>query len=186
MAATVKVEVVAKALNLTPRRIMQLAKEGMPRAERGQYDPWACALWYIRYLQKALEARGTQNDDGSATSWREERKRLIRLQANNEELEYRKRLGELMPVDEVRSKFVTFAGTVHDRFIALPSRLSPRLEGESREVIRVKLFEAIRDTLNGLSQEPTGRASGRDRTGNNRREPAKRNRAGSGAVRGRA
>jgi phage terminase Nu1 subunit (DNA packaging protein) len=161
MAQTVSCATVAKALNLTERRVMQLVNEGMPRAGRGEYDPWACALWYIRYLQKAVEQRGTGNDDGSATSWREEKKRLVRLQANNEELEYRRKLGELAPVEVFESKIVEFATTVKGRFLALPSKIAPRLEGESRDVIRLKLFEAVKDLFNGLAEGRTGKASGR-------------------------
>lgn len=186
MAQTVTCATVSKALNLTERRVMQLVNEGMPRVGRGQYDPWACALWYIRYLQKAVEQRGTANDDGSASSWREEKKRLVRLQANNEELEYRRKLGEVVPVDMVRDKFVTFASTVHDRFMALPSKLAARLEGESREVIRVKLFESIRDLLNGLSDEPTGPKRGGVSRAISNRKSRKRSKVRGGTVKGRS
>jgi phage terminase Nu1 subunit (DNA packaging protein) len=163
MAQTVSCATVAKALNLTERRVMQLVNEGMPRQGRGEYDPWACALWYVRYLQKAVEQRGTGNDDGSATSWREEKKRLVRLQANNEELEYRRKLGELAPIELFESKIVEFATTVKGRFLALPSKIAPRLEGESRDVIRLKLFEAVRDLFNGLAEDRTGKDGGRNR-----------------------
>ena len=154
MAQTVSGATVAKALNLTERRVQQLVREGMPKEGHGQYDPWACALWYIRYLQKKVEARETESPDGKGASWRDEKKRLLHLQANNEELEYKKRLGDVVPVEMVREKFVIFATSVHDRFVALPSKLAPRLEGERKESIRVKLYESIRDTLNGLSEEP--------------------------------
>ena len=186
MAQSVMGATVAKALNLTERRVQQLVREGMPRAERGQYDPWACALWYIRYLQKAVEAKGTGNDDGSATSWREEKKRLVRLQANNEELEYKRKLGELIPVDMVRDKFVTLTSTVHDRFVALPSKIAPRLEGESREVIRIKLFEAVRDLLNGLAGKPTGKKIGSGGATDRKRKPRKPPVSRGAKVRGRS
>jgi phage terminase Nu1 subunit (DNA packaging protein) len=184
MANLVTVATVAKALNLTDRRIAQLVKEGMPRAERGRYDPWACALWYVRYLQKALTARGTENDEGGATSWREERKRLARFQANNEELLYKKNIGELIPAELLRSKFAQFASTTHDRFLSLPSRMAPKLEGESREVIRVKLYEAVRDVLNGLVENPMGSESASKRgTETDRTKRGRADKSGGAAIR---
>jgi phage terminase Nu1 subunit (DNA packaging protein) len=145
---------IANVLNLTERRVQQLVREGLPKEGHGQYDLAKSMMWYIRYLQKKVEARATESEAGAASSWRDEKKRLLHLQANNEELEYKRKLGEVVPVEMVRDQFVTFATTVHDRLIALPSKIAPRLEGESREVIRVKLHEFIKDTLNGLSAEP--------------------------------
>jgi phage terminase Nu1 subunit (DNA packaging protein) len=209
MAQSVSGATVAKALNLTERRIQQLAKEGMPRAERGQYDPWACALWYIRYLQKAVESRVGDDGDGTASSWREEKKRLLRLQANNVELDYKKKLGEVIPVEMARDTLMKFTQTAHDRFIALSSKVAPRLEGESRDVIRLKLYEAVRDTLNGLASQPideekqparavkkpakaatrkksTGRASVRSGTADHSGKSRGNHPTGGAAVRGRA
>jgi len=40
--STVDVRKVAAFLNVTPRRIQQLVKDGMPRDTRGQYDPIKC------------------------------------------------------------------------------------------------------------------------------------------------
>ena len=54
----VKVDEVARALNLTPRRVQQLRSEGLPSVGRGQYELGPCMAWYIRYLQAALEKRG--------------------------------------------------------------------------------------------------------------------------------
>jgi phage terminase Nu1 subunit (DNA packaging protein) len=160
MPAIVSSAVVAEALNLTERRVEQLAHEGLPRLGRGKYDLWSCAQWYIRYLQKAIERRATDSDDGSKTNLNEEKKRLTRMQANIAEVEYKQKIGELIPAHLVDDKFVTFAGTVHQRFLALPSRVASRLEGESRDVIRVKLYEAVRDLLNGLSNDLLGKKSG--------------------------
>jgi phage terminase Nu1 subunit (DNA packaging protein) len=157
--ALVGVAELARVLDRTERNIQLLVQAGMPKAGHGQYDLGICMQWYIRYLQKASDTRGTDNDDGSQTSWKEEKKRLVRLQANNEELEYRRKLGELVPVDMVKDKFIAFATTVKTRVMAVPSKVAGRLEGESREVIRLKLFEALRDVLNGLAED--GSAGGR-------------------------
>jgi hypothetical protein len=82
VAELANVERVAQALNLDKRRVQQLVKEGMPRAERGLYDPIKCLLWYVRYLQAALEKKAVPMPDGSLTGEREERVRLIRADAD--------------------------------------------------------------------------------------------------------
>ena len=160
MAAIVNSGALARELNLSERRIEQLVHEGMPKLERGRYDLWLCARWYIRYLQKAMERRAIETGEDSTSeslNLTQEKKRLIRAQADIAEMELRKKTGELIPAHLVDDQFVTFAGVVHDRFLSLPPRIAPRLEGESREVIRVKLHEAVRDTLNGLSNDLQGK-----------------------------
>lgn len=53
----VNVERVADALNVTPRRVQQLVKEGLPREKRGEYDPIKCMLWrYKLATQVTAEA----------------------------------------------------------------------------------------------------------------------------------
>jgi hypothetical protein len=52
---TVDVHKVAAFLNVIPRRAQQLVKEGMPRCDRGQYNPINCGPWYVHYLQRAIE-----------------------------------------------------------------------------------------------------------------------------------
>jgi hypothetical protein len=50
-----------ESLNVSERRIQQLAKEGLPKEDRMKYDLGKCMLWYIRYLQAALEASGRRD-----------------------------------------------------------------------------------------------------------------------------
>ena len=54
---TIDVHKVSKFLNVTPRRVQQLVKEGMPREARGQYNPIKCGAWYVRYLRAAIEKK---------------------------------------------------------------------------------------------------------------------------------
>ena len=47
------VKTIASILNLTERRVQQLAHEGIiPKAERGKYDLIGCVRAYIKYLQE--------------------------------------------------------------------------------------------------------------------------------------
>jgi phage terminase Nu1 subunit (DNA packaging protein) len=188
LPAIVNSAAVAEALNLTERRVEQLVHEGMPRISRGKYDVWTCAKWYVRYLQKAIERRATENGDETKSNLTEEKKRLIRIQADIAQIDYRKKMGELIPAHLVDDRFMAFASTIHDRFIALPSRVASRLEGESKDVIRVKLYEAVRDLLNGLSADLSGKKSGNSdrKHRGGKRKAAKVNRAGSRTTRRRS
>ena len=46
MAKTVNVGELAALLGLSPRRVQQLVRIGMPRVARGKYDPRVCCKWY--------------------------------------------------------------------------------------------------------------------------------------------
>ena len=76
------VERVAQALNLTRSRVAQLVKQGMPKEGRGQYDPVKYMLWYIRFLQTAIEKKSVPMTDGTFAGEREERVRLLRADAD--------------------------------------------------------------------------------------------------------
>ena len=93
---------VAQALNITSRRVEQLVKEGMPRAGRGRYDLGACLLWYVRYLQKALEARSPRTNTGAggdASDFGDAKLRSARADAHLKELELSRQRGEVVEVE---------------------------------------------------------------------------------------
>jgi phage terminase Nu1 subunit (DNA packaging protein) len=43
---TVNVRELAAVLGISPRRVQQLVRLGMPRVARGKYDPTVCRMWY--------------------------------------------------------------------------------------------------------------------------------------------
>lgn len=156
-SSTLTAAQVAASLNLSERRIMQLVHEGMPKLARGRYDHVKCLEWYVRYLQQAVEKRSVNGGEADGPiNWSVEKARLTRAQALTAEMEYKRKSGELIPAHLVDDKFVTFAGNIHDRFLALPSRIATRLENQTREQIRIKLYAAVRDLLNSMSKEPLG------------------------------
>jgi phage terminase Nu1 subunit (DNA packaging protein) len=94
--AIVNAEKVAQALNLTESRVHQLVKAGLPKEGRGQYDAVKCMLWYIRYLQQALEKKSVPTLDGGFVGEREERVRLLRADADLREMELAKERGLML------------------------------------------------------------------------------------------
>ena len=78
-----KVAVIARFLNLTERRVQQLARDGIiPKAEKGKYDLVRCVQNYVRYLQERAYGNGD-----TAHDTHHERARLIKAQADKTELE---------------------------------------------------------------------------------------------------
>jgi phage terminase Nu1 subunit (DNA packaging protein) len=150
---TVDVSKVASALNLTEQRVQQLVKEGMPREARGQYDPVKCMLWYIRYLQQALEKKAVPTLDGGFVGEREERVRLLRSQADLSEIELSEKRGQLVAIQDVEKAMTDLVLTTKARIMAVAPRLAPDLLGEtSRVMVHAKIEKALKEALLSLSK----------------------------------
>jgi phage terminase Nu1 subunit (DNA packaging protein) len=150
---TVNVTRVAAALNLSEQRIHQLVKEGLPREARGQYDPVKCMLFYIRYLQAALEKKSVPMADGGYAGEREERVRLLRAEADLKEIELAKERSQLVAIQDVEKEMTDLVLTTKARIMAIPPRLAPELVGEcSRVMIQAKLEKACKESLSYLAQ----------------------------------
>ena len=151
--ATVDVKKIASALNLDERRVQQLVTYGMPRAARGQYDPVKCMLFYIRYLQAALEKKSVPTADGGYAGEREERVRLLRAEADLKEIELAKERGQLVAIQDVEMEITDLVLTTKARIMAIPHRLAPELVGEqSRVMIQAKIEKACRESLAYLAK----------------------------------
>jgi phage terminase Nu1 subunit (DNA packaging protein) len=151
--ATVNAEKVAQALNLTESRVHQLVKEGLPKEARGQFDPVKCMLWYIRYLQSALEKKAVPTLDGGFVGEREERVRLLRSQADLSEIELSKERGQLVAIQDVEKAMTDLVLTTKARIMAVAPRLAPDLLGEtSRVMVHAKIEQALKEALLNLSK----------------------------------
>lgn len=150
---TVDVAKVASALNLDERRVQQLVKEGMPREQRGQYDPVKCLLWYVRYLQKALERKAVPTLDGGFVGEREERVRLLRADADLRELELAKERGLLVSIADVERDMTDLVLTTKARVLAVAPRIAPELLGLTSRVMAHAIVEkGLKEALLSLSK----------------------------------
>ena len=146
--ATVDVEKVATALNLEKRRVQQLVKEGMPREERGQYDPVKCMLWYIRYLQIALEKKAVPTLEKGFVGEREERVRLLRSQADLSEMELARQRSLVISIADYERTFADLILTTTAQFMAIPSRVASEVVGEtSRIMVQAKIEKSVKEAL---------------------------------------
>jgi len=152
--AVVDLRQVSKALNVSERRIQQLAKEGLPKEERGKYELGKCMLWYIRYLQVALEASG-RRDSGESEfiGAREERARLLRAEAELKEMELAQKRGQLVAIADVEAEYTSLVLSIKARIMAIPPRLAPEIVGEdSRVMAQAKIEKYCKEALAQLAK----------------------------------
>lgn len=134
---THSVHEVARLLDITPRWLSQLARDGIvPLPERGRYDTVACVRGYIRHL------RGEAGERVEARQRREaamaDRAELDVVRAKGEIVEYGKRWLALK-VAEVRQSFERWpervAALLAAELQADPERTYIALERQVRELL---------------------------------------------------
>jgi phage terminase Nu1 subunit (DNA packaging protein) len=141
-------EGIAELLNITPRWVRQLAKEGViPRPERGKYDVAGAVKGYVKYLQARAEGRGVEGQDVHA-----ERARLVRARAHRAEMEAATMERSLLPFDEVVRAWQQLVAAFRAKCLALPSKLAPRLAMSESRQIQAELTAAVREALEELSR----------------------------------
>jgi phage terminase Nu1 subunit (DNA packaging protein) len=160
LMATVNADKIAQALNLTPSRVHQLVKVGMPKEARGQFDPVKCMFFYIRYLQTALERKTVPTLEGEDAGERAARVRILRAQADQKGIELAKLRSQLVAVPDVEATVADLVRTTEAHIMAIPSRLAPELVGEaSRMMIQAKLETAFRKALSRLAKSHSNEIS---------------------------
>src|SRR3990172_2903447 len=147
-AQTYPVAVIAKLLDLTPRRVQHLANEGViPRAEKGRYELVPAVRGYIRYLRdRAVGKDGVVIPDIAS-----ERARLTREQADRVAMENAKARGELLPAVLVGRAWEKAITSFRARMLVLPRKAVPRLRGASGDAAKEKILSGmVREALNEL------------------------------------
>jgi len=100
---------VAKHFKLDPRRVQQLAKEGLPKQAKNEYPLIECLDWYVAFLQNALENKGAPTGDGSLEMFRSQKSRALTVTAQLKELELATKRSELVTVAESERVLLDFA-----------------------------------------------------------------------------
>ena len=156
---SVDVNAIAKALNLTPRRVQQLKAEGLPSAGRGQYELGPCMAWYIRYLQNALEKRGPAGHP-ETPDLIAERTRLAKEQGDKLAIENAIKRGELVYASNVISVWSEHISNARSKLLSLPTKVAPQLVNQpNANVIAARLREDIDAVLYELAETDDGYTS---------------------------
>ncbi len=153
MTQAVPAKFLAELLNISQRRIQQLAKEGtIPKAERGQYPLLACIKGYVSFLQESLKSKKNNNEE-----LMEHRKRFEAARADEMELNLAVRKKELVIASDVEDAMTTMIANFRARLIALPSSVSAQGTGleraELEELVQKLTHEAL-DELSGYNPKP--------------------------------
>ncbi|MCL2344778.1 MAG: hypothetical protein FWC58_02845 [Desulfobulbus sp.] len=140
-ANLVSVDAVARLMDMTPRRVQQLANEGViPKPKsRGQYEIFACVIGYIRHLRGML--------DGDAGDLLSEKMRLTRAQADKTEIEAARIKGELVSLADAERGWSALVGAFRAKMLTLPQRaaiaMPNKTEPEAERILTDMVYEAL-------------------------------------------
>jgi phage terminase Nu1 subunit (DNA packaging protein) len=131
------IEEVARVMNVSYRTVQRWKKDGMPVGEDGYYDLEEIKAWHD-------EKEGITPASEGKFYWEE---RIRKCKAELLELELKKVTGELLPKDEVESGRAARILAVKRAFLALPTRMAPKLAMKESREIEVLLSEAIGEII---------------------------------------
>jgi phage terminase Nu1 subunit (DNA packaging protein) len=148
----VGIAAIAERLRLTPRRIQQLAGEGLPRVTRGKYDVDAVLDWYIAKLERQLA--GETDEEGATAQKESEELRMLSAKADLQEIELASKRRELVAISDVEKQMTDLVITTKARILTVPARVAPELLGEqSRVMVQAKIEKALKEALSHLAEE---------------------------------
>lgn len=138
-SGAVDVTMLARLLNLTPRRIQQLAVEGViPKDERGKYLLIPAVQQYVKYLQEKVGG-GSGVADLST-----QRARLAKEQADKVARENAVRTGQLIPADELTRALSAVAGQAIPILEALPGQIRLQNPTVTTSVLKTVEMEVVK------------------------------------------
>lgn len=145
-APAVNVKTLATLLNVSERRVYQMANEGIViQEDRGKYDLFASVQGYIRFLQKDTVGQG-----GSEQEYRREKTGLAKAQRERAELELQATRGALVPKESVHKEGSELGVIVKSALMNIPSRLASELATisdpfEIHKMLSQEINEAMRE-----------------------------------------
>lgn len=134
-------EAVANAFKVSLRSAQRWASEGMPVSSEGVYDLIEIQAW--RHTKSEISSSDNK-------SWETAYRKFKALLA---EIEYQKRIGDLVPREEVEAGMIDRITAVKMQFLALPQRLAPQLDGldvnEREALLTDRIEEIIQEFADG-------------------------------------
>lgn len=152
--STCDLNTLSELLKLSPRRVQQLANEGVVhKSSRGKYDLVKSVRGYIGYLNDQVpnKASGEFNADSRAIA-DTGRANLLTERAAMARIERQEMEGALLSAADVRKDAYRSAVNVRRAMLTLPDRLSPMLvELNDSRAIRTLLRQEISQGLIDVS-----------------------------------
>ena len=135
---------IAKLLNLTERRVQQLAKEGIVvRDGKGKYDLVGSVRGYIKYLQDRSLGKDLAPIDSHI-----EKARLLRAQADKTEMEVKALQKSLLPVTQIKMSWMMMLSSFRTRMLSIPAKTAHLLapiddNAEIERILREQIYEGL-------------------------------------------
>ncbi|GMW07890.1 MAG: hypothetical protein AMXMBFR8_26860 [Nevskiales bacterium] len=134
---------VAVALGVTPRRVLQLVKLGMPRERRGVYDLKRCCTWYMNFVEESLPGLAPQRGPAHLDFLRETA-RLTAERADKLALDNEHRRGELLEAPVVARTWHVLHEHTRRCLLRLPDMVAPTIaELSDAAAIEAVLRDAV-------------------------------------------
>lgn len=142
--------------NLDPRRVQQLAKEGVINKKcQGEYE-LAEITSYIRYLQKLVQKRKIepeQEEGENHLNPEQEKARADKERADKLALENHVRRGELLEAEEIENLWADIALAIKSKLLGLSSKIASYIPNVTlRNQIKAKIDKEVRQILQELSK----------------------------------
>ena len=133
--ATHSLDTISKLLDLTPRRVQQLSKEGViPKAERGRYELVPAVRGYISYLKE-------RSINPGVISFDEVRARKTAAEAEMAELELLEKKEQLVPMTDIVDTWLDMVSACRSKMLSMPAKLAPVVAVEENPAICKRLIE---------------------------------------------
>lgn len=137
---------IARLFGVSSARVRAMVRDGiLVRASRGRYDSRESLSRYLAQLREGA-ARAGRPANAGGDELKGEKLRLIKAQTEHAELRNAAARGELLPATEVESQWATVLGDVRAAMLAIPGRLTGRVNADALaaldEEIRAALTEA--------------------------------------------
>ncbi|MCF6777382.1 hypothetical protein L3V83_12495 [Thiotrichales bacterium 19X7-9] len=162
---SVKVGQLAKILMLTQRRVQQLSKSGvLEKQSGGQYPLLANIHRYIKYISTSTSS-DLQGDIDLNTEIKRQKARLLRAQADKEEVSALLAQKKVLVSDDVLNVLVGVFSEIKTKLLAVPERCEPYFNAKHdsfqlKQIIDTEIRDAVRtitddihNTLNRLSED---------------------------------
>ena len=123
----------------------------IPRAEKGRYELVPAVRGYIRYLRDRAIGADALPDEAARAS----RARLIKAQAEAQEMENAKNRGELLSVAMIERAWGEMAASFKARILSIPGKAAPQVVSvqfhpeKSKAILERMAFEALDELSRG-------------------------------------
>jgi len=141
----VTADFLAEVFGVGRSMVYKYQDQGMPREARGRYDLRKCVQWLVAKMSH----RGGDDPDDLQSA----RLELVKAQTEGQQLENRRKAGELLPADQVARALNDIAVIVSSQLDGLASRCAGRVAAITEPgAVQRELFEETRQIREAVAQ----------------------------------